>query len=85
MAKGKLKHIYSGDDVYVIVKTLGDERILIILNTGENQIPIPTQQIKMFLPQVIELHNLKTEEVIDIKSYEILTLEKFSADIYKIK
>ncbi len=85
LAKGKLKHIYSGDDVYVIVKTLGDEQILIILNTGENQIPIPTQQIKMFLPQVIELHNLKTEEVIDIKSYEILTLEKFSADIYKIK
>ena len=85
MAKGKLKHIYSGDDVYIIIKTLGDEQILIILNTGEKQIPIPTQQIKMFLPQVIELYNLKTKEVIDIKPYEILTLEKFSAEIYKIK
>jgi len=85
LAKGKLKHIYSGDDVYVIIKTLGDEQILIILNTGEKQIPIPTQQIKMFLPQVIELYNLKTKEVIDIKPYEILTLEKYSAEIYKIK
>jgi glycosidase len=85
LAKGKLKHIYSGDDVYVIIKTLGNEQILIILNTGEKQIPIPTLQIKMFLPQVIELYNLKTKEVIDIKPYEILTLEKFSAEIYKIK
>ncbi len=68
LAKGKLTHIYSGGDIYAIIKTLGDEQILIILNTGEKQIPIPAEQIKMFLPQVNELQNLKTNEVIDIKS-----------------
>jgi glycosidase len=85
LAKGKLKHIYSGDDVYLIVKTLGDEQILIILNTGEKQIPIPAKQIKMFLPQLDKLQNLKTNEVFDFKMNEILTLEKYSAEIYKIK
>ncbi len=71
--------------MFFITDLLLLEQILIILNTGEKQIPIPTQQIKMFLPQVIELYNLKTKEVIDIKPYEILTLEKYSAEIYKIK
>ncbi len=41
--------------------------------------------MKMFLPQVNELQNLKTNEVIDINLNEALTLEKFSAEIFKVK
>jgi len=85
LAKGKLKHIYLGDDVYVIVKTLGDEQMLIILNTGEKQIPISTKHFKTFLPDVTKLQNLKTKEVIDIMISGAITLEKFSTDIYKIE
>jgi glycosidase len=85
LAKGKLRHIYSGEDVYVIIKSFGDEQIIIILNAGEKQILIPREQIKMFIPQVNELHNLKTGEVIDFKLNEILTLDKLSAEIYRIK
>ncbi|MBT8386739.1 MAG: cyclomaltodextrinase N-terminal domain-containing protein [Ignavibacteria bacterium] len=85
LAKGKLKHIYLGDDIYVIVKTLGDEQMLIILNTWEKQIPISTQHFKTFLPHLTKLQNLKTKEVIDIMIGGVITLEKFTADIYKIE
>jgi glycosidase len=85
LAKGKLKQIYSGGDVYAFTKTFEEEKFIIILNTGEKGFPIQTQQIKIFLPEVNKLQNLKTGKVIDISLNETLTLDKLSAEIYKIK
>jgi glycosidase len=85
LVKGKLKQIYSGGDVYAFTKTFEDDQIIIILNTGEKDFPIQTHQIKIFLPEASMLQNLKTSKVIDIKLDEILTLDKLSAEIYKIQ
>jgi glycosidase len=85
LAKGKLKQIYSGGDVYAFTKTYEDEQFIIILNTGEKEIPIQADQIKMFLPEAKKLLNLKTKAAIDINLNEMLKLDKFSAEIYKIQ
>ena len=84
LAKGTLKQIYSGGEVYAFTKTYEDEQFIIIANTGEKKIPLQTDQIKMFLPEVNKLLNIKTNEAIDINQTEMITLEKFSAEIYKI-
>jgi glycosidase len=85
LAKGKLKQIYSGGDVYAFIKTYFDEQFIIILNTGKKEFPIQADKIKMFLPGANKLQNLKTSEKIDINLNEKLTLDKLSAKIYKIK
>jgi glycosidase len=85
LAKGKLKHIYSGGEIYAFTKAFEEEKFIIILNTGEKDFPIQTDQIKMFLPEANKLQNLKTGEIIDINLNEMLTLDKFSAEIYKVK
>ena len=85
LAKGKLKQIYFGGDIYAFTKTFEDDQIIIILNTGEKDFPIQTQQIKMFLPDANNLKNLITSKVFDINLNETLTLDKLSAEIYKVK
>ena len=85
LAKGKLRHIYSGGYIYAFIKTYEDEQFIIILNTGEKENPVQANQFKMFLPEANKLQNLKTNEVIDIKLNEMFTLDKYSADIYKIQ
>jgi glycosidase len=85
LSKGKLKHIFIGNNIYLIIKELYNESALIIINAGENNIPFYPSQIKIFLPEEIRLVNVKTDLEIDLSSDEILFLKKTSAEIFLIE
>lgn len=84
LAKGKLTQIYSGGDVYLMVKSYEDDVAIIIMNTGEKVIPVHHSQLKMFLSQASTLMNLITGDEIDLGTSNIHTLQAFSAEIYEV-
>ncbi len=85
LSKGKLRHIYPGDDIYVLIKKLYDETAIIIINAGEKEIPLKLSHIKIFLPETTLLKNLKTNSEIDLRTDEIMSLKRTSAEIFLIK
>jgi glycosidase len=85
LSKGKLRHIYPGGDVYFLIKELENEKAFITLNAGEKDIPFLPSQIKIFLPEVSRLKNLKTDIKIDLSTEEILFLNRTSAEIFLIE
>ncbi|MEJ2195588.1 MAG: alpha-amylase family glycosyl hydrolase, partial [Ignavibacteriaceae bacterium] len=46
LSKGKFRHIYFGEDLYVIIKTYEGEQALVIMNTGEKEITVQSSQIQ---------------------------------------
>ena len=82
LTTGKLRHIYTGTDLYLLIKTFNEEAALIVLNTGEKELPIPIQQLKSFLKDFNALRNVKAGCEIDLNSAESLTLSGFDSEIY---
>jgi len=85
LSEGKLRHIFTGNNIYLIIKELYNESALIIINAGENNIPFYPSQIKIFLPQANRLINLNNDLEIDLNTDEILFLEKTNAEIFLIE
>ncbi len=85
LSKGKLKHILAGDDLYCLIKTLNDEKILILMNTGESEIPVNTSILKMILQKAESIQNLKTNQQISLQNDEKINLKGYSSEIYQVK
>jgi len=85
LAKGKLRHVYAGGELYLLVKTYKEETALIILNTGKPELPIPALQLKRFLKDFSRLKNIMTLDEIDLNSEENLALPEFSSEIYLLE
>jgi len=85
LSKGKMRHIYSGGDLYVINKFIEDEQAIIILNTGEKNITITTSQIKMFLTDVNKLSNIKSSKEFKLNDGKPLILTGLTAEIFLLK
>jgi len=85
LSKGKMRHIYNGEDLYVIIKSYADEQAIIIFNTGEKNITIAKSQIKMFLTDVNKLSNIKSGKEIKFNDGEPLTLTGLTAEIFLLK
>ena len=58
LSRGKLTHIYSGDNLYYLIKTFEDERILLLLNTGEENIPFYPAVLRMIMKDASIIKNL---------------------------
>ncbi|MBT8383963.1 MAG: alpha-amylase [Ignavibacteriaceae bacterium] len=85
LSKGKMRHIYPGNDLYLITKVLENETTLILVNAGDKDVPVSPAQLKMFLPQAMMLKNLNTNSEIDLNTDEILFLKKTSTEIFLVK
>ena len=85
LAKGKLRHIYPFDDVYLLVKTYEDETTLVLINSREEELSFESSQIKNFLPEANELVNLKTNEEITLDSVDSIKINKMTAEIFLIR
>ena len=85
LSKGKLRHIFPGSGIYLIIKELEDETALIIINAAVNDIPVHRSHLKIFLPEAVLLKNLKTNSEIDLSTDEIMLLKKTSAEIFLIE
>jgi glycosidase len=85
LANGKLRHIYTGSDLYLLVKTYEEESALVILNTGEYELQVPVTQLKSFLNDFNTLRNIKTGYEIDLRREEPLTINGFVSEIYLLE
>lgn len=85
LAKGKLRHIYPFDDVYLLVKSYEDETTLVLINSREEELLIESSEIKMFLPEANGLFNLKSKEEINLNSVDNIQINKMTAEIFLIR
>lgn len=85
LSKGSLRHIYSADDVYLLVKELEDETALIFINASEEDLPIQPSQLKIFLPGSNVLLNLKSEEEINLNQDAQVIISKLTAEIFLVR
>ncbi|MBP1683751.1 MAG: Alpha-amylase, partial [Ignavibacteriaceae bacterium] len=62
LSKGKLRHIYPFDDIYILIKNYEDEMTMVLINSREEEFSIESSQIKKLLPEAESLFNLKSKE-----------------------
>jgi glycosidase len=84
LSKGKLTHIYSGDNIYYLIKTFKDEKIILLLNTGDENIPFNLSALRMIMRDVKEVKNLFTGEESNLNEDVLIDLEGYSSKIYKV-
>jgi len=84
LAKGKLKQIYTGGDLYILLKEYEDEVMMILINSGDEDILFPTQQTLLFFPSTKKLVNIKNNKENMINKKNTITLKGMNIQIYKI-
>lgn len=85
LSKGKLRHIYPYENVYMLIKYYEDEIAMILINSGEEKISLDSSQIKMFLPEASGLLNLKSNEEIDLNLDDHLIINNTTTEIFLIR
>jgi len=85
LAKGKMQHIYTGGDLYVVIKSDEDKRAMILWNTGEKDIIIQLRQLKLFLTDVNKLINIKSCEEYQLNSRESFTIPGLNTEIFLLQ
>ena len=85
LSKGKLRHIYPADNIYILVKSHEDQVAVILINSGEEDILLETSKIIMFLPEAKGLINLKSKEEINLNKINKFSLNKMTAEIFLIR
>ena len=84
LSKGKLTHIYSGDNLYYLIKTFEDEKILLLLNTGDKNIPFNPAALRMIMKDASIIKNLITEEDTNLNEDVLFDLEAYSTNIFLV-
>lgn len=85
LAKGKLRHIYPYDDVYILIKSYEDETTMVLINSREEELSLESSEIKKYLPEADELLNLKTKEEIKLDAVQNIKINKMTAEIFFIR
>ncbi len=85
LAKGKLTQIYTGGDMYILFKEYEDEVMMILINSGEEDILFPAKQILPFFPSAKEIVNIKSNKENIVNEENIITLKRMNTQIYKIE
>ncbi|HSW56071.1 MAG TPA: alpha-amylase family glycosyl hydrolase [Ignavibacteriaceae bacterium] len=85
LAKGKLRHIYPAENVYILLKYYNEEIAMILINSSEEDISVESALIKKFLPEAEGLLNLKSQEEINLKSIDHFAMEKMTVEIFLIR
>jgi glycosidase len=85
LKKGKMRHIYPGGDIYIIIKKYLEDTAVIIVNAGDKKFPLNPMQINTFLPQAMTLRNLKTDEKWELSTGKILSMDRTSAEIFLVE
>jgi len=85
LTKGKLTQIYTGGDLYILLKKYLDEEIIILINSGGEDITFPTQQTFLFFPTAKKMLNLESNKENMINEMNTITLKGMNTQIYKIE
>jgi neopullulanase len=84
LSKGKLRHIYPADNLYILEKFYGDDIALIIINSSDNDITLDSTKIKEYLPEAKMLFNLKSEGEIILNAETQVKIKKVSSEIFLV-
>jgi len=85
LSKGKLRHIYAEDNIYILEKFYGDERALIIINSRSDEFKIESSFVQKYLSDVKTLKNLKTEVEFSLNSQtQFFKIETMRAEIFLV-
>jgi len=84
LAKGKLTQIYTGGDLYILLKEYEDEVIMILINSGDEDISFPTQQTMLFFPTAKKMLNIESNKEYMIIKKNTIDLKGMNTQIYKI-
>jgi len=84
LSKGKLRHIYPADNLYILEKFYEDDNAIIIINSGDKDISFDYSQIKSYLPEAKMLFNLKSEEGIILKKDSSIKIYSMDAQIFLV-
>jgi len=84
LSKGKLRHIYPSDNIYLLIKQYEDETALIIINVSEKDLTFQTFQVMTFLPEAKTLFNLETNKYFETSKDETLTINRMNSEIFLI-
>ncbi len=85
LAKGKLTQIYTGGDLYILLKKCEDEEIIILINSGDEFISFPTQQTSLFFPTAKMMLDIENNKENMINEMNAITLKSMNTQIYKIE
>jgi neopullulanase len=85
LSKGKLRHIYPAENVYVLLKYYNEEIAMILINSSGEAISVESSLIKKFLPEAGILFNLKSKEEIKLYDDTQIEINKMSAEIFLIR
>jgi len=84
LSKGKLSHIYSGDNIYYLIKTFKDQKIILLLNASDENIPFSPSTLRMIMQDASVIKNLLIDEEINLNEDVLIDLKSNSAEIYKV-
>ncbi|MDH3269525.1 MAG: alpha-amylase family glycosyl hydrolase, partial [Ignavibacteria bacterium] len=84
LSKGKLTHVYAGDNLYYLIKTFEDEKIIILMNTGSENIPFYPTVLRIIMKDARVIKNLFNGEKINLDEDILIDLKSYSAEIYKV-
>ncbi|OGU69851.1 MAG: hypothetical protein A2W30_09945 [Ignavibacteria bacterium RBG_16_36_9] len=82
LSKGKLRHIYPADNVYILIKSYEDQMAVILINSAEQDILLESSQIKMFLTEGQWLINIKSKEEYNLDLNGQLEIKRMTAEIF---
>ncbi|MCZ7613170.1 MAG: hypothetical protein M5T52_06455 [Ignavibacteriaceae bacterium] len=51
LSKGKLRHIYPFDDIYILIKSYDDEMTMVVINARGEDFSFESLQLKSFCPK----------------------------------
>jgi glycosidase len=85
LSKGKLRHIYLSENVYLLIKELDDETGLIFINASENDFSLRSEHLKTFLPEAQSLINPKTSNGFNLEKESSIIINNMTAEIFLIR
>jgi neopullulanase len=84
LAKGKLRHIYPMNNLYLLLKYYEDSIAVIIINSSDEDMKLDYSMMKKFLPQAESLFNLKSHAEINLKLDSPLVITKMNSEIFLV-
>jgi len=84
LSEGKLTHFPPVNDVYVYFRTLGTEKIMVIVNNNNSSTNVDLKMMKNLITEKSNVFNLRTGEKINLDSNLSLKINPLCAEIFKV-
>jgi glycosidase len=84
LAEGRLIHFPPVNDVYVYFRTIGAEKIMVVVNNNNLATNVDLKMMKNLITEKSNVSNLRTGEKINLDSNLSLKINPVSAEIFKV-